>query len=248
MRMRQPHDIVGGLARSYLFEGMAPEQLEQLSATTRTMVRGEHTWHLGDPANEIYVVLTGEVKDHVVDLDGREVVLLVHGPGMTFGEPGFFSVERVRSVANLAVMPSTLIRIDRPNLWRFMQDNPAVKDRALEGLAGMIRASGIVMLSRDTRSLAERLVLRLLELVDSSPERVAGLAVTPKISQSTLASMTGVSRENVNRALAGLIRDGAIRQDGGRYVILDEQRLRDDAARHWPLFRRRDRPTATHDR
>ena len=39
-----------------------------------------------------------------------------------------------------------------------------------------------------------------------------GLAVIPEISQSTLAAMTGVSRENVNRALAVLTAEGAIRR------------------------------------
>ena len=73
------------------------------------------------------------------------------------------------------------------------------------------------------RPLRDRLILRLLELVDASPERRAGQAVTPKISQSTLAGMIGVSRENVNRTLAALAIDGAIRQEDGRYVLIDEE-------------------------
>ena len=63
-----------------------------------------------------------------------------------------------------------------------------------------------------TKPLVDRLVLRLLELVDSGPER-RRLRSTPRISQSTLAAMVGVSRENVNRALAGLVASGAIRQE-----------------------------------
>jgi DNA-binding GntR family transcriptional regulator len=65
--------------------------------------------------------------------------------------------------------------------------------------------------------------------------------MTPKISQSTLAAMIGVSRENVNRALAALATDGAIRQEGDRYVLIDEDRLRREIARDWPLAGRRDR-------
>ena len=91
-----------------------------------------------------------------------------------------------------------------------------------------------------SRSLTDRLLLRLLELVDSSPERLTGMAATPKISQSTLAAMLGVSRENVNRALSALAVEGAIRQDKGRYLPVDEERLRRDVARDWPLAQRRD--------
>ena len=55
--------------------------------------------------------------------------------------------------------------------------------------------------------------------------------------------MIGVSRENVNRALAALAIDGAIRQEDGRYVLIDEDRLRNEMSRDWPLPTRRDRQT-----
>lgn len=56
--------------------------------------------------------------------------------------------------------------------------------------------------------------MRLLKLAESRPERSSGEAMTPWISQSTLAAMIGVSRENVNRALAALAIDGAVRVVG----------------------------------
>lgn len=247
--MQQGHDVLAGLSRSYLFEGMTPEQLGPLAAagTTRRLVRGEFIFHLGDPADEIFVVLSGELKTFVVDTDGYEVVHFLHGPGMTVGEPGYFSVERSRIVETVAVVPSTLIRLHRRELAPFMERHGNVKDRALEGLASNTRWQTTMISSLATRPLADRLVLRLLELVDSSPERLPGQAVTPKITQSTLAAMVGVSRENVNRALAALMTDGSIRHERGRYVLVDEERLRRDLGRDWPLVGRRDRRVDSHD-
>jgi CRP/FNR family transcriptional regulator, cyclic AMP receptor protein len=241
--MRQGHDVLAGLSRSYLFEGMTPDQLRPLAAvaTTRRLARGEFIFHLGDRADEIFVLLSGELKTFVVDADGYEVVHFVHGPGMTVGEPGYFSAERSRIVETVAVEPSTLIRLHRRELAPFMERHGNVKDRALEGLASNTRWQTTMISSLATRPLADRLVLRLLELVDSSPKRIPGQAVTPKISQSTLASMVGVSRENVNRALAALTTDGSIRQERGRYVLIDEERLRRKLSRDWPLVGRRDR-------
>ncbi len=88
--VRQPHDVLGGLARSYLFEGLSPADLAPLAAvvSTRELVRGEALCRVGDRADEIYVVLSGELKDCVVDAAGVEVVHFLHGPGMTVGEPG----------------------------------------------------------------------------------------------------------------------------------------------------------------
>jgi CRP/FNR family cyclic AMP-dependent transcriptional regulator len=177
----------------------------------------------------------------MVDIDGNEVIHFVHGPGMTFGEPGYFSVDRNRIVDVVAVQPTTLLRLDRRDLEPFAQEHGVVKDRALEALASNTRWQSTMIASLVTRPLTERLMLRLLELVDSGEGREAGVAATPKITQSTLAGMIGVSRENVNRTLAALALDGMIRQERGRYIVVDEERLRREVARGGPIVARRDR-------
>jgi CRP/FNR family cyclic AMP-dependent transcriptional regulator len=241
--VRKPYDVASGLARSYLFEDLTTEELEPLVAvvTTRQLVRGETLFRVGDPADEIYVVLSGEVKDSVVDAAGVEVVHFLHGPGMTLGEPAFFAVDRRRVLEVTAIAPSVMIRLGRRELQPFLARHPSIKDRALEKLASNTRWQTTMISSLLSRSLRDRLVLRLLELVDSSPEREAGLSTTPKITQTTLAAMVGVNRENVNRALSALAAEGSIRQENGRYVLLDEARLRRELARDWPIAARRDR-------
>jgi CRP-like cAMP-binding protein len=240
--VRELRDVTSGLRRSYLFEGLEPADLEPLAAvvTTRQLVRGETLLRVGEPANEIYVIISGELKDCVVDADGYEVVHFLHGPGMTLGEPGFFAVDRRRLLEVIAVAPSVVIRLGRRQLEPFMARHPSIKDRVIEKLASNTRWQTTMISSLLSRSLTDRLVLRLLELVDSSPDRISGLAVTPKISQTTLAAMVGVSRENVNRALAALAAQGLIRHEQGRYVLVDEVRLRRELARDWPLAARRD--------
>jgi len=238
-----PPDVLRGLARSYLFEDLDLDDLAPLAAaaTTRRLASGETVCRPGDAADEVYVVLEGEVKDSVVDVDGNEVVHFVHGPGMTLGEPGFFAVDHHRIVEVVAVVPTVLIRVDRRDLVPFMARHPSVKDRALEGLASNTRWQTTMIASQARRSLPDRIGLRLLELVDTSPERVDGMPATPKISQSTLAAMVGVSRENVNRALALLVSEGFIRQEKGRYVVANEAGLRERIGGDWPLAGRRDR-------
>ena len=53
--------------------------------------------------------------------------------------------------------------------------------------------------------------------------------------------MVGVSRENVNRALAVLIARGDIRREKGRYVLIEEDRLRQQVIHGvGPVAQRRD--------
>jgi CRP-like cAMP-binding protein len=119
-------EVLGWLSRSYLFEGLTAEEVGPLAevATTRRLGRGEVVVRVGDRADELYVVAVGEVKDSVVDTDGEEVVHFLHGPGMTFGEPGFFAVEHRRIVQVVATVPSVLVRLDRRHLVPFMNRYP----------------------------------------------------------------------------------------------------------------------------
>jgi CRP-like cAMP-binding protein len=244
--VRRPYDVLGGLSRSYLFEDLTAEDLAPLAAvvTTRQLVRGETLFRVGDPAHEICVILSGELKDCVVDVDGNEVVHFLHGPGMALGEPGYFAVDHRRLVEVIAVAPAMVILLGRREFEPFLRRHPCIKDRVLEKLASNTRWQTTMISSLLSRSLRDRLVLRLLEMVDSAPEKVAGLSVTPKLSQSTLAAMVGVSRENVNRALSALAATGSIRREAGRYVLVDEDRLRRELARDWPLAWRRDQRVA----
>jgi CRP-like cAMP-binding protein len=237
-----PEQVSAVLLRSYLFEGLPRGDVDELAKTcgVRQLVRGEYLCRVGDPAHEIYVVMSGEVKDSVVNEDGEEVVHFVHGPAMTLGEAGFFSVERTRIVEVIAMVPTAVISCYRRDLRPFMDGHPEVKDRALEGLASNTRWQTAMISTLATRPLVNRVVMRLLELVDSN-QITTGTAMTPKISQSTLAAMTGATRENVNRALATLAARGYVRRVDGRYVLLDEAGLRSELARDLPMVGRRDR-------
>jgi CRP/FNR family cyclic AMP-dependent transcriptional regulator len=236
MSVDERREVAGCLLRSYSFEGMTAEQVEPLArvSAVRRLVRGEYVWHAGDPAEELYVVLSGEVKDCLVDMDGNEVIHFTYGPGMTFGEPGFFAQERYRILDVIAMMPTALIRLTRGDLGPFLEQHGVVKDHVLERLASDARFETNLISSLLTQPLAQRLVLRLLELIDPAAESEPGQAVTPKITQSTLAAMIGVSRENVNRALGALALV---------CVLTDAERLRREVAQGWPLGLRRDRRT-----
>lgn len=124
--VREPYDVLAGLARSYLFEDLTAEALEPLVAvvTTRRLVRGETLFSVGDAADEIFVVLSGEVKDSVVDAAGVETVHFLHGPGMTVGEPGFFAIDRHRVVEVIAIAPSVVVRLARRETSRSWPGTP----------------------------------------------------------------------------------------------------------------------------
>ena len=164
---------------------------------------------------------------------------------MLIGEPGFFAVERNRVMAVVAVEPTTLVVLGRDGLEPFLRRHPRVVIRALEGLASVARNQTLLIATLSRRTLQERLLFRLVELAETNSPRDDGAGVTPKISQTTLAAMVGVTRENVNRALSALSADGAIRIEAGTYVLPDLERLRAELSNGSPLLIRRNRRTGS---
>ena len=196
---------------------------------------------MGDPANELYLVASGQLKDSIVTEDGDEVVHSFFGPGMLIGEPGFFATERNRVMAVVAVESTTILVLGRNVLEPFLRRHPLVVTRALEGLASVARGQTRLIAALSRRTLQERLLLRLVELAETNAPGDGGVGVTPKISQATLAAMVGVSRENVNRALGALATDGTILIEAGSYVLPDLERLREEIANGLPVLDPRNR-------
>lgn len=110
----------------------------------------------------------------------------------------------------VAVRRSIIVIIDRPTLTDYLGRHPATKDAVIRKMAQVWRWYTVAMTSLVMRPLLERISMRLIELAGSEPRRPDGLAVTPRLSQSTLASMVGVSRKNLNRALAVMMHNGSV--------------------------------------
>jgi CRP-like cAMP-binding protein len=238
-------DRVSLLLGTYLFEDLSPAELEPLARAVgvRNVARGEYVNHVGDPAEEVYIVASGQLKDSIVTEDGDELVHTFYGAGMLIGEPGFFAAERNRVMAVVAVEPTTVLILGRDALEPFLERHPHVLTRALEGLASVARNQTLLIATLSRRTLPERLLFRLVELADTNVPSEKGAGMTPKISQSTLAAMVGVTRENVNRALGALAAEGIIRIEGGAYVLPDLERLRAEISNGSPSLIRLNRRT-----
>jgi CRP-like cAMP-binding protein len=236
-------DIVSVLLSTYIFGGSSPAELEPLAraAAVRQVARGDYIVHVGDLADSLYVVAAGQIKDSIVTVDGDEIVHSFFGPGMVIGEAGFFAPERNRVMALIAVEPSQLLVLDRADLVPFLERHPPAMTRVVEGLASIARTQTEMIAALSRRPLQERLLLRLLELAETNTGGHGERSVTPRISQATLAAMVGVSRENVNRALAALAAEGEIRIDNGCYELIDPERTRERVSSGWPIVTRPNR-------
>lgn len=91
-----PLHPLAALERTTLFRDLPRPALEELAGlmAPKRYARGRFLWRYGDTARELWVLLEGAVKVFHFGPDGNQVVVHLHAPPDTMGEPGLFAPER----------------------------------------------------------------------------------------------------------------------------------------------------------
>lgn len=234
-------DVVQTLLSTYVFGDLSPAALAPVAqhARARQYQPGEFVCRVGDTADTLLVVASGQLKESLVTIEGEELIFEVFTPGAVFGEPGLFAPERNRIIDVTAMTPSTVLAIPRDTVIDFALAHPPVILRLLEGLAATVRSMTEEAGLMAYRPIRERLVAKLLELAETHGHPAPdGVKIVVNLPQSTLAAMIGASRENVNRALATLAAEGVLDTSGGRVTNVKPDALRARATSGTSLYRR----------
>ena len=240
-------DRVRLLRGTFLFADVPEAELEPLAraGSIRRAVRGEHIVDAGDAADAIYVMAAGQLKDAIYTGGRRGGRSLALGAWMILGEVGFLARQRSRVMSVIALEPSVMLVLPRDAVMAFLVEHPAVAMKLLEHVATTSRWQTEMIASLARRPLADRVLLRLLDLAETNGSVGRETALAPRLSQATLAAMIGASRENVNRALAALTAAGTLRIVGGRYAVVDPDGVRRAIIDGWPLPPRPDAEVLT---
>jgi CRP/FNR family transcriptional regulator len=177
------------------------------------------------PAEGLHLILEGAVRMTRSGPDGREQVLRVVGPGLTFNDAALFDDETLCDRA-VAIGPTTVGVISKGAFQALLARYPAISGNALQLLARQQRVLGQVAGDLALRDVVGRVASLLLGCAGREGHLVEGapLACT-RITHEEIAAMTGSVREVVQRALKELERAGAIRLERARIRILDPELL-----------------------
>ena len=217
------------LLRAYPFQDVSPAELEPLLPSFRRHVypHAGRVWNQGDPATDLWFVIDGQVRTVHSSAAGDEVVTGLVGAGESIGHPGLFLPAPIRMTSCIAAEPSTLLSLRRDLLLSFLERHPAALRRMLEALSLQTASQTVLFRELAFHDVRGRVAQRILELATSHGEPVdSGIRITLQLRQATLAGLVAASRENVNRALASLAEEGAIRQEDGHIVLLRADILR----------------------
>lgn len=188
----------------------------------RSFSAGEVIYHRGDAALHANVVYSGMVKVMLLNHDGHEALVALHGRGEFFGELALFR-DAPRESTVMAAMPTTVLQLQRQACWRVMDRNPRSREWMFRHLSQTIdrledKYEGMVFLD-----VPGRLAKYLLEL-DALPADVP-------ITQDDIAAGIGSTRFTVNKLLGDLERRSLIAVDRRRIVVRDHAALQRETVR-----------------
>lgn len=217
------------LASSELFEGASPEDFEPLarSALIKRYNRGDLIFATGDQADQMYLVLEGEVVVSRLGPDGEEYVVELFVAGDVLGSFHFFESAPLRILDARAADATSCWVVPRKDFLQLLERNPKLTLLMLRTYSRWIVRRDLQDADRSFRNVDAQVATRLLHLADRFGESSKdGVRIRIRVTETTLANMIGASRENVSRAIAKLQRAGHIRRERGRFLLPRADELR----------------------
>ena len=202
----------GRLKRLAPFNAQAFLESAGVAKTFVEYGRGETVFTQGEPCDHVLYIQSGGVKLSVLSKSGREAVVAMLGPGDFFGE-GCLAGQPVRMGSAAAITPSVILRINKSKMVRLLHRQHAMSDRFIAHmLARNIRIEEdlIDQLFNSSEKRLARTLLLMARYGESNPSE----RTLPKISQETLAEMTGATRTRVNFFMNKFRKLGLIEYNG----------------------------------
>ncbi len=201
-------------------------------ALVRRLTDGALMTSRGAPAEEWCGVAKGAVRVSSVSLSGKQITLTYVEPGVWFGDISLFDGLPRTHDAN-AHGETTLLVVRKPDFKQLLSLHTELYEALLRLNCRRLRLMFDVVEDLNTRPLASRLAKQVLLLARSygiaqGEEIRIGLA----LAQEDLAQLLGASRQRVNQELKGFERDGAVRIEPTRLVVLSKDKLLAIAEKH----------------
>ncbi|MBT9488660.1 MAG: Crp/Fnr family transcriptional regulator [Rubrivivax sp.] len=207
----------------------------QQAILSRTVVRrladGVPMAARGTPAEEWVGVARGAVRISTVSLAGKQVSLTYCEPGTWFGDIALFDgLPRTHDAH--AHGDTTLLVVRKPDFKELLAQHVELYDALLRLNCRRLRLMFNQLEELNTLPLQARLARQLLLLAKSyGIPQGEEIRIGLQLAQEDLAQLLGASRQRVNQELKGFERDGILRVEPTRLVVLSRERLLEIAER-----------------
>ncbi len=180
----------------------------------------------GDPGDGCYRLNEGLLKVSMVSPAGAERILAILGPGSLVGDMAMID-GRPRSASVSALRDCKLSFVSRNAFEALAAKNTDVYKHLLSLLAQRLRDTDQVVAAGTFLPVKGRVARALLDLAKAFGNEVDGgrIVIRQKLSQSDVAAMAGIARENVSRIINEWMRLKLLTRLSGYYCIENKAKL-----------------------
>jgi CRP/FNR family transcriptional regulator, cyclic AMP receptor protein len=179
----------------------------------------------GAAAEEWCGVALGAVRISSVSLSGKQITLTYAEPGVWFGDIALFDgLPRTHDAD--AHGQTTLLCVRKPDFKELLAQHAELYDALLRLNCRRLRLMYNQFEDLNTRPLQARLAKQIILLAKSyGIAQGEEIRIGLHLAQEDLAQLLGASRQRVNQELKGFEREGAVRVEPTRLVVLSRDKL-----------------------
>ena len=219
-------------ATNDVLSALPAELSSRLFAKARlvSLAADETLFITGDTGDGCYRVEDGLLKASIVSGSGGERILAIFGPGAMIGELSMID-GAPRSASVTAIRAAKLQFVSRVAFDGFGEANPDIYRHLVALLAGRLRDTNGALVATSFLSVKGRVARALLNLSEAFGHDVGSgrILVRQKVTQSDLAAMAGIARENVSRVLQDWMRRSLVSRLAGYYCLENKRALEREA-------------------
>lgn len=193
-------------------------------AVRRFMKKGTLLLGQGDAPNAVYFVISGSIKV-LRAKNGRDDHLVAFKvAGDMFPEPWAFGHVPITIYNYIAAETSEVVAVNREDFLKLFKNSPELRMASFNYMLKNYTGAMLQLTALGQCYATDKLTMALYYLMLRYGETEDGnnYVVKVKLSHSTLASLTGLSRETVTAELGHLRRHGAVTYKLGRLTICRE--------------------------
>lgn len=177
-----------------------------------------------DKGGSVHFILEGTVDITSFSGSGREVWHNRLRAGQHFGEMSAITGNR-RSANVVAVTDTVTAIISQSDYLALVKGDRELGFWLLEDLAKRLDQSTRQIYELVALNVPKRICAELVRRTDKIPDRNGEYPINPTPVLAQIARQLNTDRETISRAISALVKDGLIRRDGRKLIILDRDSL-----------------------
>jgi CRP/FNR family transcriptional regulator, nitrogen oxide reductase regulator len=205
-----------------VFQNASDEDIQEIArlGIQRAVEEGAFFFMQGDPAEYLYIMLSGRAKLCQIGLDGQQVNLRTLNPSELFGAIGAVQENADYPACAQALEDCTALAIDCKQFRRLLESRPHLSLGMMKLMTGYIQEMQERYRELATERVEQRIAHVLLRLAaQTGKKEEKGVLIELQFSRQDLAEMAGTTLYTVSRTLSMWEKQGLISTGRERVVL-----------------------------